>query len=275
MGTVAGTVSAMTGPDDPPLPWWRSGRVFLYGGSALAVFAAAVIAVGADDLRLLRLGIVAALWAALLGTFAAVRLRQEMVQETAPSANHDESRTIAQLERDLEAAARRERELIADRERREAAEREDIAALRAELGALRNTLRDLLGGDLLVERVALRAESTRLRPLSERAAPVRPLSERPAPVHPSTEVRTRAVVDQPAFPDAGDRQWAPAVSAGTSWDYSPAAPRPNTSNGLPSRAARHGRPSEPTHQGPRSVDDLLAAHGRTPVPRHRRRRGDD
>ncbi|HEY2764041.1 MAG TPA: DUF6779 domain-containing protein [Pseudonocardiaceae bacterium] len=127
----------MIGPQEPPLRYAR-GRVLVFGSCVLAVTAAAVLALGADDARLLRLGIVAALWAALIGTFTTARARREP-----DSAGPGEPR-----------------------ERAERSDREDIVALRSELQSLRETLRSLLGGNLLVERVALRTESTRLRPLS-------------------------------------------------------------------------------------------------------------
>jgi len=82
----------------------------------------------------------------------------------------EELRTVYQLELEREIAARREHELTVERELREQIERReraDVAGVRAELQSLRDTLKHLLGGDVLVERVALRAESTRLRPLTD------------------------------------------------------------------------------------------------------------
>ncbi len=144
----------------------------MLGSFVLAVVAAAALALGADDASLLRLGIVAALWAALLGTFAAVRMRREV----SSGADHaEELRTIYRLELDREIAARREHELTVERELREQVERrerDEITALRGELQSLRDTLRNLLGGDVLVERVALRAESTRLLPLPDHSRTV-------------------------------------------------------------------------------------------------------
>ena len=132
----------------------------------LAVAAAAVLALGAQDVRLLRLGLIAALWAALLGAFAAARMRREISSD----ANRvDELRTVYQLELEREVAARREHMLTVERELREQAEqaeRGEIAALRTELAAMRANLEKLLGGDPLVERLELRAESARLVPMA-------------------------------------------------------------------------------------------------------------
>ncbi len=154
----------MPGSDECPLPR-GSGRVLTLGTFVLAAAAAAVLALGAQDVRLLRLGLVAALWAALLGAFAAARMRREI---SSGADRADELRAVYQLELEREVAARREHTLTVERELREQAEqaeRREIVALRAELAALRANLEHLLGGDALVERVALRAESARLVPL--------------------------------------------------------------------------------------------------------------
>lgn len=161
----------MTSPEEPPLRWVGD-RVLVLGSGVLAVLAAAALAVGADDVRLLRLGIVVALWAALIGTFAAARIRLGVGSDRS-----DELREVYQLELDREIAARREHELTVEGELREQAERrdrEEIVALHGELQSLRETLRTLLGGDVLVERVELRAESTLLRPIPDS----RPVADR-------------------------------------------------------------------------------------------------
>ncbi len=156
---------AMSGPDERPLPC-GSGRVLMLGTVVLATAAAAVLAVGAQDARLLRLGLVAALWAALLGAFAAARMRREI---SSGAHRADELRAVYQLELEREVAARREHTLTVERELRERvdqAERGEIAALRTELAAMRVSLEKLTGGQPLVERVALQAESARLLPVA-------------------------------------------------------------------------------------------------------------
>ena len=162
---MSGTVCAMSGPDERPLPR-GSGRVLMLGTVVLAAAAAVVLALGAQDARLLRLGLIAALWAALLGAFAAARMRREISSD----ANRvDELRTVYQLELEREVAARREHMLTVEREMREQAEqaeRGEIAALRAELAAMRANLERLIGGDPLVERLELRAESARVLPMA-------------------------------------------------------------------------------------------------------------
>jgi uncharacterized protein DUF6779 len=136
----------------------------MLGTAVLAAAGAAVLALGAQDARLLRLGLVAALWAALLGAFAVARMRREI---SSGASRADELRTIYQLELEREVAARREHTLTVERELREQAqqaEQREILALRAELAAMRANLEKLMGGEPLGERVALRAESARLLP---------------------------------------------------------------------------------------------------------------
>jgi hypothetical protein len=134
----------------------------MLGTFVLAAAATAVLALGAQDVRLLRLGLVAALWAALLGAFAVARMRREI---SSGADRADELRTIYQRELEREVAARREYTLTVEREIREQAEQREIVGLRAELAALRASLEHLLGRDALMERVALPAEPARLVPL--------------------------------------------------------------------------------------------------------------
>jgi hypothetical protein len=133
---------------------------------ALAVAATAVLVL-TDSAVWLRLGVLAALWAALLGVFLASRFRKSMTERENEVAD---LRTSYELELEREVAARREYELeveAAARKRVDEAGREDLAELRAELRGLRESLERLTGGEVLVERFALQAQSTRMRSLSE------------------------------------------------------------------------------------------------------------
>jgi signal transduction histidine kinase len=99
----------------------------------MAVLAVAVLALGIQDPRLLRLGLVAALWAALLGAFATARVRRE----SSSLAEHaDQLRTLDQRELEVE------REL---REQAQRSQRREIMELRTELTTLRASLEQLLG----------------------------------------------------------------------------------------------------------------------------------
>lgn len=136
----------------------------------LAVGATGVLVLSSDA-RLLRLAVVGALWAALIGAFAAARYRRAVAQRDNAAA---ELRAVYELELEREVAARREYELEVETETRRRLEgearddvKDDLAALRGELRSMRENLESLFGGEVLVERVALRAESTRMRSLPD------------------------------------------------------------------------------------------------------------
>jgi hypothetical protein len=158
-------VSGMTGVGDDSRGRLL-GRPWLVVGFVLAIGATLALVLS-DDLRYLRLGIVAALWAALIGAFLAVKYRKHAAQsEDAVS----EAQAVYELELEREIAARREYELEVEAENRSTADsrgREELEALRAEVSALRDSLQSLFGGEVLLERVALTAQATRMRKLSD------------------------------------------------------------------------------------------------------------
>ncbi|PRY46253.1 DUF6779 domain-containing protein [Umezawaea tangerina] len=135
---------------------------------ALALVAAALLVLS-DNARYLRLAVVSALWAALVGAFLAARYRRQVADREDEVAD---LQSVYELELEREVAARREYELEIEAESRKRIQeesRDDLDALRDELRALRENLQALLGGEVLVERVALRAESTRMRSLSDQS----------------------------------------------------------------------------------------------------------
>jgi uncharacterized protein DUF6779 len=135
---------------------------------ALALVAAALLVLS-DNARWLRLAVVSALWAALVGAFLAARFRRQVADREDEVAD---LQSVYELELEREVAARREYELEIEAESRKRIQeesRDDLDALRDELRALRENLQALLGGEVLVERVALRAESTRMRSLSDQS----------------------------------------------------------------------------------------------------------
>ena len=180
-----------------------SGRSNLLWGGALVLAAAATsLLVLSNDARMLRLGLIAALWAALLGAFAVARLRHRVSESEQAVA--DQQR-IYELELEREIAARREHEAEAEAEaRRRASEEsgEQIRALQAELTKLRTTLEQVIGGDVLFERVALRAESTRVRSLPERSQGetklVQHRPQRPKTIHQPVQQKQPAPAQAPA-----------------------------------------------------------------------------
>ncbi|EHR53148.1 hypothetical protein SacmaDRAFT_4978 [Saccharomonospora marina XMU15] len=151
------------GEDSRGRAWSRP----LFAAGMLLAIAATVAMVFTEDLRWLRLGIIAALWAALIGGFVAARYRKQAATTEQAAAKAQE---IYELELEREIAARREFELDVEAQTRERVEdetQEELQALRSEVTALRESLQALFGGEVLWERVALTAQSTRMRSLAE------------------------------------------------------------------------------------------------------------
>ena len=166
-------MNARRDPADGPEAGIPVGRVLIIGAVVFAAAATGLLVL-TDQQKWLRLGIVAALWAALTGAFLAARYRRQLSDQRESAAERQE---IYELELEREVAARREHELTVEAEARRKAEeesRDDIAALRGELANLRQTLENLVSGEFLVERYALQAEATRMRALEgDRALPMR------------------------------------------------------------------------------------------------------
>lgn len=208
-----------------------SARVLMLSTMVMAAAAAAVLALGTQDAHLLRLGVVAALWAALLAAFATARARREV---SSRAEHADQLRAVYQLELQREVVARREHALTVERALREQAQlsqQREIGQLRAELAAI--------GGN-------------------RSAAPV---AKGPAPASPpaitaSPDPRLRFGPGHPG-PSASDVQGRHGPSRGRSGGGVPAAP------GQPPKAL-------PAAQAQRTVQDLLAAHGAAASPRRRR-----
>src|SRR5690349_7561837 len=151
---------------DEPERGSLGGRVLLAGAAVFALAATGLLVLTNEE-KWLRLGIVAALWAALGGAFIAAKYRRQVADQREAAADRQK---VYELELEREVAARREYELeVAAEAKRQAEEdhRDDIAVLRDELQKMRQTLESLLGGEFLVERYALRAESTRMRSIGD------------------------------------------------------------------------------------------------------------
>ncbi|HEY3609616.1 MAG TPA: DUF6779 domain-containing protein, partial [Pseudonocardiaceae bacterium] len=139
-----------------------SGRSLMVFVVALAVVSTLLLVL-ADNTTWLRLGVLAALWAALLAGLLAVRFRKQVGDRENEVAD---LQSVYELELEREVAARREYELEVEAEARKRIEetsKADLADLRSELRGLRESLERLNGGEVLVERFALRAQSTRMR----------------------------------------------------------------------------------------------------------------
>lgn len=133
----------------------------------MCALAATALVVFGEEIRWLRLSAVLALWAALIAAFAVSRARRDT--RTA-ELRQEESRRTYELELLREVSARREYEVKVAHEAREQADsahREELAALREQLERLAGALSGLMDGEVLVERLTLSAESTRVRSLGE------------------------------------------------------------------------------------------------------------
>ncbi|NEW42058.1 hypothetical protein GV792_24205 [Nocardia cyriacigeorgica] len=151
-----------------PLRRDYAGKMFV-GALILLGLVASIFLIFSDSLQFIRIGLVAALWAAVLGALAATKYRKE---STVDKAKVRDLQTVYELQLDREISARREYELgVEARVRQEVgADAAEMAALRAELTVLRQNLQRLFDGDLPMDRPALRADSTRIQELTGRPA---------------------------------------------------------------------------------------------------------
>ncbi|MDA3648581.1 hypothetical protein LZ318_17200 [Saccharopolyspora indica] len=263
------------------------GSTALWVGALVLAAAATAVLVISDDARLLRLGLVAALWSALVGAFAVARLRHRVAREEKLA---EDRQRIYELELEREIAARREFELEAEAEaRRKAAEESDgeLKALQAELHRLRTSLEQVLGGDVLFERVALRAESTRVRSLTENSSKIegqllQPAQARELPAAQNTELINRLAGEEHrpktrprVKPQAAQVHQSRPVQARRpeKVHHEPPQRPPEPPKPQPEPAPAPAPDPAGAHAEGTSVNDLIAAYGAAPeTPRRRRRR---
>jgi hypothetical protein len=206
----------------------RPGWVLLTTLLVLAIGASSAL-VFTNRVELLKLAVILALWAAFAGAFVSVLYRR---QSDADQSRARDLKLVYDLQLDREISARREYELTVESQlRRELASElraqaaDDLAALRAELGALRTSLEILFDTDLQ-HRPALEtvdAESPRTRAYSDwdrngESNPVdwvssdRVTSERPDdfPRQNDADTDETAIIDVPEEPLLPPRQPSPA-----------------------------------------------------------------
>ncbi|MEV0298091.1 DUF6779 domain-containing protein [Nocardia sp. NPDC050710] len=130
---------------------------------------ASVFLVFSNSLQFTRIGLVAALWAAAIGALAATKFRKEA---SVDQAKVRDLQTVYELQLEREVTARREYELGVEARVREevGADAAEMAALRAELSVLRQSLQRLFDGELPMDRPALRADATRIHELESSSA---------------------------------------------------------------------------------------------------------
>lgn len=137
----------------------------IVAGLVVLAVAASLFLIFSDSVQVLRIGLMAALWAAVVGAIAMTRYRRE---SAADKAKIRDLQTVYELQLEREISARREYEAgVEARVRGEVkVEVSEMAALRAELAALRGSLEMLFDGRLPVDRVAIEAEGSRMGQLA-------------------------------------------------------------------------------------------------------------
>lgn len=184
----------------------------------LAIVASTVL-VFTNRVELLKLAVVLALWAAVAAAFVSFIYRR---QSDLDQAKARDLKYVYDLQLDREISARREYELAVEAQlRRELAAElraqsaDEVAALRAELAALRTNLEILFDTDL-DQRPALENE----RPPAGRVIASRidtpPQGSGGARVRPEAEPRTEesAIIDVPAEPHPPEFEWVPTEATG-------------------------------------------------------------
>ncbi|WP_157224037.1 DUF6779 domain-containing protein [Nocardia paucivorans] len=144
----------------PPTQRGDTGKLFVGVLVVLGLIAGVFLALS-ESVQFIRVGVVVALWAAVLSAIVATKYRKEA---ELGKARADDLKTVYRLQLEREINARREYELgIEARVRAEVgAEAAEMAALRAELSVLRQQLERLFDGGLPIDRPALHADSFRV-----------------------------------------------------------------------------------------------------------------
>ena len=160
----------------------KAGTVLMVALIVLAAVAS-VVMLFATSTAWMKIGVLAGLWAAVIGALLVARYRRQLAAERNRISDLE---LRHELELDRELATHREQELILEQNYLDSLESRDddtIAQLRAEIVALREHLAELLGQDLDDERIALRARAERLRELDSPGSPLKdPVAhDRPTP----------------------------------------------------------------------------------------------
>ncbi len=271
----------------------RPGWVLLTALLVLAIGASSAL-VFTNRVELLKLAVILALWAAVAGAFVSVLYRR---QSDADQARVRDLKLVYDLQLDREISARREYELTVESQlRRELASElraqaaDDLAELRAELGALRTSLEILFDTDL-AHRPALGTVETEPQPeraYSEwdrngegrRDNPVDWVSSDRVTSVPEDNQHGRAdetaIIDVPEEPLLPPRQPPPPRRERTRYQYEPAQepvyPTPEPAYAAPPepRFERRHQPPPP----PRPEPEPRTAPEPEPRPQPERQRQD-
>lgn len=233
--------------------------ILAIGASCALVFTSRV--------ELLRLAVLLALWAAVVAAFVSVIYRR---QSDSDQAKVRDLKHVYDLQLDREISARREYELSVETHlRRElsaelrAQQADEVAALRAELAALRTNLEILFDTDL-AHRPALETDRSRPskpgRVASSRITSVREERDEhryPEPAEsPIIDVPEEPLIQQPRRPEDGYRGshrrpseetgWIPPVRPGPPPPQAAPAPRPKPKPVQPQPKTQERPPARPT-----------------------------
>lgn len=215
-------------PATPPKPRSRNaasendqrGAVLLGVLVALAALATALMLLSENQVAM-KLAIVTALWAAILGMFLvhSGRRRLQAQQEQAAAVQRGLEEQLAQAERHH----LQQQELLSRQVQEAAAQDDTLKAIRDQLAEVRAQL-EALSGIEFVEPTAIRAQARRVGELSNGTTPTQPEPEEPPalaeadpieptePVIPATPVTPAAPAVTPATPVAPANPAAPAES---------------------------------------------------------------
>lgn len=168
----------------------------IVAGLVVLAVVASLFLIFSDSVQVLRIGLVAALWAAVIGAIAMTKYRRE---SAADKAKIRDLQTVYELQLEREVSARREYEIgVEARVRSEVAvDVSEMAALRAELAALRGSLEVLFDGRLPVDRVAIAADGTRIGELGAGPAARPPVPFAPQPAYFSSGPTFASPDDEP------------------------------------------------------------------------------
>ncbi|WP_338098908.1 DUF6779 domain-containing protein, partial [Mycolicibacterium mageritense] len=240
----------------------RPGWLLLTVLLVLAILASSAL-VFTDRVELLKLAVILALWAAVVAAFVSVIYRR---QSDLDQAKARDLKLVYDLQLDREISARREYELTVESQlRRELASElraqaaDEVAALRAELAALRTNLEILFDTDL-AHRPAIETDKSTARAAGRVTA-----SRLDIPDVEVTDIRTEEspIIDVPAVPHPPENDWAAPPSGGAHRLPTQPAPAPEQPRRRRRQAEDQPRP-EP--QAARRQREAPAQPAQQPVP---------
>lgn len=155
------------------------GQVMLVVLIVLA-FIASIVMLFTDSDGALKLALLAALWAAILGFFLVFRYRREAETARRELSHHDELHDVEAARAAAEREARADARALELRDKQHSRDTEVLQEIQRELAGIRAQLETLAGREFEYEPAALRAEARRIMELENMTLDAEP--EYPAPV---------------------------------------------------------------------------------------------